>query len=355
VKSEKKGDKKEEGGSPKAKKKKTSKTGSASKTNSKRKKPPGSGKGANKKSDEQKDFRSFVNKRTRHWQKRWVKRKLLDGRKLDVFKWMTEEKRKMSEGVKAVVGRKHTCSKCQKTFTDTSSLRKHAKIHGEKTFICQVEGCGKKFIDNSKLKRHQLVHTGERPYACPYPNCRKRFSLDFNLKSHLRIHTGEKPFVCKYEGCGKKFTQVSNLKAHKKTHLKKRDKKKGDSSEPSSPSDSPTLPMPLSIPVNSIPPLLPSLTGGNPDYNNVFPLQLSTGGTSGVESSLMAQLPGHMGGGLSGSHLGSNSHLGGLSSGNMHMSQNIPVGIPMLNMGAMGSSLGGNPLGSNVPPPIGSI
>jgi len=117
--------------------------------------------------------------------------------------------------------------------------------------------------------------------------------------------------------------------------------------------------MPLSIPVNSIPPLLPSLTGaGNPDYN-VFPLTLSTGGTSGVESNLMAQLPGHMGGGLSGSHLGSSSHLGGLSSGNMHMSgtmgQNIPVGIPMLNMGAMGSSLGGNPLGSNVPPPIGSI
>jgi len=183
-------------------------------------------KGASKKSDE-KDFRTFFNKRTRHWQKRWITRKLLDGRKLRVYEWITDEKRKMSEGVKAVVGRKHVCNKCQKPFADSSSLRKHVKIHGEKTFICQVEGCGKKFIDNSKLKRHQLVHTGERPYACPYPNCRKRFSLDFNLKSHLRIHTGEKPFICKFEGCGKKFTQVSNLKAHKKTHMKK--KKKGDS------------------------------------------------------------------------------------------------------------------------------
>jgi len=126
----------------------------------------------------------------------------------------------MVEGMKAVMGRKHMCTKCNKAFTDASGLRKHVKIHGEKTFECQVPNCGKKFIDSSKLKRHQLVHTGERPYPCPYPGCRKRFSLDFNLKSHLRVHTGEKPFVCKFQGCNKKFAQVSNLKAHKKTHNK---------------------------------------------------------------------------------------------------------------------------------------
>jgi transcription factor YY len=291
-----------------------------------------------------------------------------------------KEKRKMSEGAKAVVGRKHTCSKCQKAFTDTSSLRKHAKIHGEKTFMCQVEGCGKKFIDNSKLKRHQLVHTGERPYACPYPNCRKRFSLDFNLKSHLRIHTGEKPFVCKFEGCGKKFTQVSNLKAHRKTHLKKKDRKKGDSSEPPSPTDSP--PLSVSLPsVNSIPPLqLPPLTGGSgpPDYNSVFPsIALSAAATASAvvdPSSLMAQLPGHGGLPTGGHHhhlgLSSGGSLGGMgnmnSIGNMNLgnmnnmnmnnmgfsNQSIPLGFSMLSMS---NSLGpGNSMG-NVPPPIGTI
>ena len=88
--------------------------------------------------------------------------------------------------------------------------------HGERLFICTVEGCNKKFLDNSKLKRHQLVHTGERPYKCEI--CKKRFSLDFNLRTHLRTHTGEKPYVCSYPNRFKRFTQSSNLTAHEKTH-----------------------------------------------------------------------------------------------------------------------------------------
>jgi hypothetical protein len=88
--------------------------------------------------------------------------------------------------------------------------------HGERQYICPVDGCGKKFLDNSKLKRHQLVHTGEKPFKCEL--CFKRFSLDFNLRTHLRTHTGEKPYVCTYPGCNKRFTQSSNLTAHEKTH-----------------------------------------------------------------------------------------------------------------------------------------
>jgi hypothetical protein len=89
--------------------------------------------------------------------------------------------------------------------------------HGERQYICPVEGCGKRFLDNSKLKRHQLVHTGEKPFECEL--CGKKFSLDFNLRTHLRTHTGEKPYLCTYPGCNKRFTQSSNLTAHEKTHL----------------------------------------------------------------------------------------------------------------------------------------
>lgn len=53
---------------------------------------------------------------------------------------------------------------CSKTFSDSSSLKKHQLIHSTKMFMCSMEGCGKRFVDNSKLRRHSLVHTGERPF-----------------------------------------------------------------------------------------------------------------------------------------------------------------------------------------------
>ena len=37
-------------------------------------------------------------------------------------------------------------------FLDVSALRKHMLTHGDKTFVCTVEGCGKKFMDNSKFE-----------------------------------------------------------------------------------------------------------------------------------------------------------------------------------------------------------
>jgi hypothetical protein len=108
------------------------------------------------------------------------------------------------------------CPLCKKAFKDSSGLKKHTRIHGERKYICGVDGCGKRFVDNSKLKRHQLVHTKQRPYKCDHPGCGKAFSLLYNLRTHTRVHTGEKPFACEY--CNKSFAQDSNLKAHKKLH-----------------------------------------------------------------------------------------------------------------------------------------
>eukprot|EP00456_Euglypha_rotunda_P030167 TRINITY_DN23558_c0_g2_i3.p1 TRINITY_DN23558_c0_g2~~TRINITY_DN23558_c0_g2_i3.p1 ORF type:complete len:158 (+),score=24.17 TRINITY_DN23558_c0_g2_i3:85-558(+) len=71
------------------------------------------------------------------------KRETDNGHKSKKAKASKPEKRRISEPVKAVVGRKHLCNKCHKAFSDSSSLRKHVKIHGEKTFSCQVEEIGR--------------------------------------------------------------------------------------------------------------------------------------------------------------------------------------------------------------------
>jgi len=113
------------------------------------------------------------------------------------------------------------CPHCKKYFEDQAALKKHIRSHGEKRYVCGINGCDKKFIDSSKLGRHRLVHTKERPLECPYPNCGKRFGLKHNWKTHLRVHTGERPFQCNWPGCSKTFTQDANLKSHRlKVHLK---------------------------------------------------------------------------------------------------------------------------------------
>ncbi|KAL1779765.1 zinc finger protein 354A isoform X2, partial [Sigmodon hispidus] len=91
---------------------------------------------------------------------------------------------------------------CEKTFINTSSLRKHEKNHsGEKLFKCKE--CSKAFSQSSALIQHQITHTGEKPYVCK--ECGKAFTLSTSLYKHLRTHTVEKSYRCKE--CGKSFSR----------------------------------------------------------------------------------------------------------------------------------------------------
>uniref|UniRef100_A0A8C4WV64 Myoneurin n=1 Tax=Eptatretus burgeri TaxID=7764 RepID=A0A8C4WV64_EPTBU len=138
------------------------------------------------------------------------------------------------------------CSICGKSFSEASSLRRHARIHkGLKPFSCSL--CGKAFTQGNQLKMHLRVHTGEKPFECdecdkafaqkcqlvfharthhdvekPYSCtvCGLRFPTSSNLKIHTRKHSGERPYVC--ETCGQRFTQASTLTYHVRRHTGER-------------------------------------------------------------------------------------------------------------------------------------
>ncbi|CRK99721.1 CLUMA_CG012973, isoform A [Clunio marinus] len=110
-----------------------------------------------------------------------------------------------------------TCEVCGKVFFSQHSLNIHRKIHGEKSFICDM--CDYKTSTKASLSTHNLnVHKSQRDHVCEI--CAKGFFTKHRLDDHIKIH-GNKRFKC--NRCEKRFLVKSRMREHvERVHLKMR-------------------------------------------------------------------------------------------------------------------------------------
>lgn len=110
--------------------------------------------------------------------------------------------------------RPYVCSVCGNSFTRSTSLNKHLRMHnGNRPFSCSA--CPKIFGSRGDLKRHQIIHSGIKPWICTV--CSVPFNRKDKLVRHEKLHSGEpRPFQC-YE-CPTSFSRKEDLTKHIQFH-----------------------------------------------------------------------------------------------------------------------------------------
>lgn len=134
-----------------------------------------------------------------------------------------QKKTKSSDGTKkernrkSYKGKNSQCPICGKLV---KGIQMHMLIHtGERRHKCSY--CCKSFTQSGQLKRHINSHLNIRNYKCPEPGCERTFVDPSSVTKHLVVHNKEdRKFQCSL--CGSRFNRLGALRYHEKTHRQER-------------------------------------------------------------------------------------------------------------------------------------
>ncbi|GFO09562.1 Zinc finger protein 845 [Plakobranchus ocellatus] len=105
------------------------------------------------------------------------------------------------------------CTRCNKVFKDTRSLRHHVMIHDNiRPYACTI--CSQSFRRKEHLKKHMVTHSDSRPFACS--QCPYTAKTEQRLKIHYLSHLQCKSHKCTL--CPYTSRTQTELNTHMKRH-----------------------------------------------------------------------------------------------------------------------------------------
>ncbi|XP_055323674.1 zinc finger protein 37 homolog [Sitodiplosis mosellana] len=108
----------------------------------------------------------------------------------------------------------YECDICKRKYRLKGALKDHMNKHSRQNdYVC--DKCGKSFYMRCSLRKHMIKHADVRPFPCEI--CGKGLQTLARLKSHMKLHEEDKPFIC--DVCGKRYHDQNAVKLHMVGHL----------------------------------------------------------------------------------------------------------------------------------------